>query len=332
MAGIKSIITDSKLYNNFIDWTKRVILPGFAPLPLHTVAKFFFKELGSDSLVTKASSLAYSFMLAIFPGIIFLCNLIPYMPFEGFQDKLISSLGMVLPHSAFDAVKSTLVDIIKKQNGGLLSFGFFAALFFSTNGINNLMRAFNKSSLQIETRGWLKQRLVAISLTIIVISALILGMATIGFSEFVIAKIKTELQFKDWFWLNMVAFVRWCVLAMFYFTAISFLYRYGPATTKKWRLFSPGSWLATILTILTSWGFTFYINNFGNYNKIYGSIGTLIVIMIWLFLNSLIILIGFELNASIDVSKRNVRYIKTRYNKFRSTEEPAPRGNMPRNS
>lgn len=296
------------------------MIPGFSPLPLYTVGSFFFQEISRDSLVTKASALAYNFMLAIFPGIIFLFTLIPYIPVDGFQDQLMSTISLVLPFNAFQAVQSTLEDIIKKQNGGLLSFGFFAALFFSTNGVNNLMQAFNKSSLQPETRGWLKQRLVAITLTVIMVLALIFGLSTITIGEYIISRLKSEIHFKDWFWIYIIAGVRWFILVIVYFTTISILYRYGPSHPKKWKLFSPGAWLATILALLTSWGFAFYINNFGNYNKVYGSIGTLIVIMIWLYLNSLIILIGFELNASIDLSKRSIRIVRPRFNTFK--DEP----------
>lgn len=317
---IQRFLLKVKIYKQFMDWTKKAVFPVFSPLPLYTVGSFFFQEISRDSLITKASSLAYSFMLAIFPGLIFLFTLIPYIPIDGFQDKLMSLISMLLPSNAYGAVQSTLVDIIKKQNGGLLSFGFLAALFFSTNGVTNLMDSFNKASLQPETRGWFKQRFVAIVLTFITVFALILGLSVITAGEFIIAKIKTELQFKEWFWLYVIALVRWFILAMVYFTTISILYRYGPSYQKRWKLFSPGSWLATILAILTSWGFTYYINNFGNYNKLYGSIGTLIVIMIWLFLNSLIILIGFELNASIDLSKRSIKIIRPRFNTFR--DEP----------
>ena len=318
MAGIQKILLKFKPYKRFIDWTKKAIIPGFSPLPLYTVGSFFFQEIGRDSLVDRASSLAYNFMLAIFPGLIFLFTLIPYIPISGFQDQLMSLIEMILPANSYGAVQTTLKDIIKNQNGGLLSFGFLAALFFSTNGVNNLMQAFNKASLQPETRGWFKQRLVAITLTVLTVFALLFGLAIITVSEFIISRLKSEIQFKDWFWVYIITFVRWFILVIVYFTAISVLYRYGPSYPKKWKLFSPGAWLATILALLTTWGFAFYINNFGNYNKIYGSIGTLIVIMIWLFLNSLIILIGFELNASIDLSKRSIKIVRPRFNTFRN--------------
>jgi membrane protein len=308
-----------KIYSKFIEWTKICVLPGFSPLPLYTVATFFFKEIGKDSLVNKSSSLAYSFMLAIFPGIIFLFTLIPFIPIKGFQDQLLSLIELVLPHNAFDAFESTLKDIVKTQNSRLLSFGFISALFFATNGVKNLMKAFNKSSLIIETRGWIKQRFIALVLTTVICFSIIICISAMALGEVILNYIKNELHIKDSLAVYAIQLTRWALLAILYFITISILYRYGPSHAKKWKLFSAGSWLATILAFLTIWGFSFYINHFGSYNKVYGSIGTLIVVMIWLYLNSLILLIGFELNASVDVSKRSVKIIRPTFNLFKKT-------------
>lgn len=318
MNWLHRLLLKLKPYQLLIEWSKGVVLPGFSPLPLYTIATFFFQEIAKDSLINKASSLAYNFMLAIFPAIIFLFTLIPYIPIENFQEQLLSLIALVFPEKAFIAVESTVEDIVKNQNSSLLSFGFLAALFFSTNGVHNLMQAFNKSSLQVESRSWLKQRFVSLNLTILIAFALIFGLGIMTVGEFVISFLKSKLEFKDAFWLHLIDLVRWIILVAVYFTTISILYRYGPAHPKKWRLFSAGSWLATILAVLTFWGFAFYINNFGSYNKLYGSIGTLIVIMIWMYLNSLIILIGFELNASIDLSKRSITIVKPTFNLFKS--------------
>lgn len=307
-----------KPYYLLIEWTKVMILPGFSPLPVYTVASFFFQEIGKDELVNKATSLAYNFMLAIFPAIIFIFTLIPYIPIDHFQDQLMNLIALVLPVEAYDAVKTTLLDIVSNQNSKLLSFGFLLALIFSTNGVHTLMQAFNKSSLITETRPWLKQRLVALNLTVLISFALIFGLIIMTIGESVLEFLKTELRFKDSFWLHVINLSRWFILVVVYFFTISILYRYGPANAKKWRFFSAGSWMATILAVLTFWGFSYYINNFGNYNKLYGSIGTLIVLMIWLYLNSLIILVGFELNASIDLSKRSIRIVKPQFNSFKN--------------
>ncbi len=318
MVWLHKLLLKFKPYYLLIEWTKVMILPGFSPLPVYTVASFFFQEIGKDELINKASSLAYNFMLAIFPAIIFIFTLIPYIPIDDFQNQLMNLIALVLPLEAYDAVKTTLLDIVSNQNSKLLSFGFFLALFFATNGVHTLMQAFNKSSLLIETRPWLKQRLVALYLTILISFALIFGLIIMTIGEYIFGLLKTELAFKDSFWLYILNAGRWFILVVVYFVTISLLYRYGPAHPKKWRFFSAGSWMATILAVLTFWGFSYYINNFGNYNKLYGSIGTLIVLMIWLYLNSLIIMVGFELNASIDLSKRSIRIVKPKFNTFKS--------------
>ncbi|HWW41716.1 YihY/virulence factor BrkB family protein [Pedobacter sp.] len=307
-----------RFYALFIEWTKVYILPGFSPIPLYTVASFFLKEIQKEALVNKASSLAYNFMLAIFPGIIFLFTLIPFLP-NGFQDQLMSLIELILPHKAFDAFETTLTEIIKKQNGKLLSFGFIVSVYFATNGVHNLMIAFNKSSLIMETRSWLKRRLIAFVLTLVIFISIIICIGAMTIGEIALNYIKNGLHIKGNFMYYLIQLTRWALLGILYFVTISILYRYGPAHAKKWRLFSAGSWLATILAFLTIWGFSFYINHFGSYNKVYGSIGTLIVIMIWLYLNSFILLMGFELNASIDLSKRSVKIIRPNFNLFKKT-------------
>ncbi|SER18988.1 YihY/virulence factor BrkB family protein [Pedobacter rhizosphaerae] len=319
MEWLHRQLLNFKFYSKFIEWTKLCVLPGFSPLPLYTVATFFFREIGKDALVNKASSLAYSFMLAIFPGIIFLFTLIPFIPIKGFQDQLLNLIQLVLPHNAFDAFETTLKDIVKNQNRGLLSFGFLSALFFATNGVKNLMKAFNKSSLIIETRSWLKQRLIALILTMVICFSIIICICAMALGEVLLSNLRDLVYIKDSWAVYAIQLTRWSLLAILYFITISVLYRYGPSHTKKWKLFSAGSWLATILAFITIWGFSYYINHFAGYNKVYGSIGTLIVVMIWLYLNSLILLIGFELNASVDVSKRSVKIIRPTFNLFKKS-------------
>jgi membrane protein len=308
-----------KFYCLFIEWTKVCVLPGFSPLPLYTVATFFFKEIGKDTLVNKASSLAYNFMLAIFPAIIFLFTLIPYIPKRiGFQEQLIKILALILPNNAFEAFEDTIDEIVNKQNGSLLSIGFLLSLFFATNGVHNLMKAFNKSSLVVETRTWLKQRMVAIILTLIIAFSVIICIAAMAMGELLLNYLKDEINYTGGLTVYAIQLTRWTLLAVLYFITVSILYRYGPAHAKKWKFFSAGSWFATILAFLTIWGFSFYINHFSSYNKVYGSIGTLIVMMIWLYLNSLILLVGFELNASVDLSKRSVKIIRPNFNLFKN--------------
>jgi membrane protein len=259
-------------------------------------------------------------MLAIFPATIFLCTLIPYIPIHNFQKELLLILSTVMPSNAFFAFRDTIIDIIKNQNGKLLSIGFLSTLYFATNGVTNLMKAFNKSSLLKDRRSWIKRRGVALLLTMAISFALVIAIGILVAGQEAIKFIKRHLVSKSIFWLFSLlgSVMIWVVIIVIFFVTVSILYRYGPAHKKRWKFINPGSVLATGLAILTSIGFSYYINNFSSYNKVYGSIGTIIVVMIWMYLNSLILLIGFELNASIELSKRNIRIVKPRYNTFKS--------------
>lgn len=293
-------------FRSLINWSKRTSLPGFDGAPVFDVSIFFINELQREALNTKARSLAFGFLLALFPATIFLFTLIPYIPVAHFQDQLLLLLKQILPKNAYQAFNMTLIDIIRRQRGDLLSLGFVFALFFSTNGVFSLMQAFNKSSLQTETRSFIKQRLVALTLTILVSIFLLLGITVVIGGSYVIDLLKDFNFIKDkWLYYSLLV-IRWVIIVFLFFGSISILYYYGPATTKKFKFLSAGSTLATILFILTSVAFSFYINHFSKYNKLYGSIGTLIVVMLWLYLSSLIVLVGYELNVSIALSKEKL--------------------------
>ncbi len=318
MEWLHQFLLRFRFYQYIIEWTKFIVFPGFKPISLYTVAAFFFDEIKQGTLANKASSLAYNFMLAIFPATIFLFTLIPYIPIKHFQDQLLTIMAQIMPDNAFKALQTTITDIIKNQNGKLFSFGFLTTLFFATNGVSTLMEAFNKSSLIEETRSYLHKRWVALVLTVVISFSLLIAVAIMIVGHKILIFMQTELGGKAHAWFLVIALLRWIIVIVIFFVTVSLLYRYGPAHKQRWKFFSPGAILATSLAIVTSLGFTYYINNFSSYNKIYGSIGTLIVVMIWLYLNSLIILLGFELNASIELSKRSIKIVKPRFNSFRS--------------
>jgi membrane protein len=306
MNKIKTWIWHLPLVARIVERSKHTSLIGFEGLPIYTVLEFFFKEIQKEHLNTKSTSLAFSFFLAIFPATIFLFTLIPYIPVNNFQDQLLNILAQVLPANAFEAVQTTLTDIIKNQNGGLLTFGFIAALFFSSNGIMALMRNFNKASLMLDKRPVWKKRRTAIVLTFVISIMLIIGVSLIVAGNYIISILEQYELFKGAFIRYSLVALNWIIILLLFLSIISTLYYFAPAAAKKFKFISAGSSLATLLSIGSSSGFAFYVNNFNSYNKIYGSIGTLIVIMIWLYLNSMILLIGFELNASIKILKQNL--------------------------
>lgn len=323
MKKIKSQFLKIKSVETIVEWSKTTVLPGFNELPLYTVISFFIQEIKRESILNKASSLSYNFMLAIFPSIIFLFTLIPYIPINNFQENLMEFLAIVIPTEAYDVVKSTLEDIINNQNSGLLSFGFILATFFATNGMTSLMMAFNKATLTKENRTWIQRRLTALALSFGIIIALSFGIAIFTITGLAINYLKEKINLDiSFFWTFIIKVSRWIILFAIYFFTVSVIYKFGPSVSKRWKLINPGATLATILAILTLSAFGFYINNFNAYNKLYGSIGTMIVIMIWMYLNSLILLIGFELNASISLSKQNIKPIKPKnLNVFKQDSE-----------
>jgi membrane protein len=311
-----------KKMSSFVDFTRSITLPGFNELPLYTVSVLFYQGIVKGSIPSRASSLAFNFFLALFPAIIFLFTLISYVPVDDFQDRLLDVIQGIMPHNAYEATRSTIEDIVQHKRGGLLSLGFIFALYFSTNGVNAMIEGFNKSYHSIETRTFLKQRIVALILTVLLSLLLMVSISTMIFSEAVLEYITGWGILKDKFLYMLLIAGKWVILLGMFFFGISFLYYFGPSRKRKWRFFSPGSTLATVLCVLVSLGFTYFVNNFGQYNKIYGSIGTLIVIMLWIYFNSVSLLVGFELNASIDNAgkrmKRKAELEKSR-NAFKAT-------------
>ena len=307
-----------KSYHNLVIRLRNMQPKWFGGLSVYEVLVSLINEFLQDSLLNRASSLAYNFMLALFPGIIFLFTLIAYIPVKNFQLTLLNVLQTIIPTNAYLALQSTIEDIIKNQNGKLLSLGFATALYFATNGVSNLMRSFNNSTLLLEKRTWLKRRLIATLLTVVISIALLIAVVILTAGQAVISNIQQYIATESHFWIYPIILSRWIIVISIFFFTISLLYRYGPSHKLRWNFLNPGSVLATTLAVFTSIGFSYYINNFSSYNKIYGSIGTLIVVMLWLYLNSLILLIGFELNADIDFAKRNVKIVKPRHNYFKN--------------
>ena len=288
-----------KLAHTIIKGSKKVKLPGFEGMSLYVVSKFFFHGIINGSLNMRATSLAFSFFLALFPSIIFLFTLIPYIPITNFQDSLFNLMQAMLPKAAFEATEETIIDIIKNPHGGLLSFGFISALYFSTNGFKAMIDAFNETYHKIETRTALAQRLVSLGMVLISILLISIAIALIVFTEIISSFL--DIDFISYFFIH---FGKYIVLIALCLCFISMNYHLGPKEKGKFRFITPGAILATVLTIIASLLFAYYVNHFGSYNKLYGSIGTLIVVMMWIYIVSLILLLGFDLNVSIKMAKK----------------------------
>jgi membrane protein len=300
-----NLIKQSKIVVLSINASKKIILPGFEGVPLYNVILFFIQGLQNSALGNQSASLSFRFFLAIFPGLIFIITLIPYIPIHNFQDLLLQLLKDLMPHAAFQATQDTFLDLINNKQGGLLSFGFIFALYLATDGVYAMMRGFNESVHIIEKRPAYKIRLISIMLVGIITLLLTFSTALIVFSGWVIGYLQYHNLINDGLTLYALLLGKWIILLGLLFTAISFLYFFGPSGSVKYRFISAGSTLATIFIILVSSGFAFYVNNFGSYNKLYGSIGTIIVVMLFINFNVFVILLGYELNSSIYLAKQN---------------------------
>lgn len=288
------------IWEKILAKAKKVTFPGFDGMALYDVMVFFWRSIVDGALSTRASAIAFSFFVALFPAIIFLFTLIPYIPIDNFQDELFLLIKDMVPETTFMAIKETVMDILTRQRGDLLSLGFFMALIFSTNGFASIMTAFDASLHSFERRTWIGQRLIAILLLMIMSVLLTVAIALITYGQTFINYLVESDILKDHFTIYVLSVAKWIVVLLLFFIANSFLFYLAPAKKTKWRFISAGGTLSTILNVVTFQGFSFYINRFGQYNKLYGSIGTLLVILLLMYLISMILLIGFELNASIN--------------------------------
>jgi membrane protein len=264
---------------------------------LYQILLNLFHNIRNDDILGRASSVAFSFTLAVFPAIIFLFSLIPYIPIPNLSEnaqELFEEMAM------FEQVRYTIEDIVSRPRGDLLSFSVLLSLFLASNAMMELAQTFNKIYKTVERRTYLRTRLTATILTVGLALVIFISVILLIAGQFVLDfLIKNDLLARDLLLYSIIT-LRFTVLFILFLVAISFIYFFGPALHNRWKFISIGSVVATLLALLVSYIFSFYISNFGTYNKIYGSIGAMIALMVWIYMISVILLIGFEVNASID--------------------------------
>jgi membrane protein len=285
-----------------IDKSKATSLPGFRGIPLFDVVKFFIGQVKTVGMTERASAIAYNFFMAIPPAIIFLFTLIPFLPItQQFQDEMFGLIKDVIPGEKDNPVLiSFLQDFINKPRNGLLSLGFILSMFFSSNAMMGIMRSFDKNYIGFRKRTELQKRGAALKITMVLFIIVFVSVLLLISRGSVLQWLGIESRTVR----NIILNARWVIIVLLFFACISYIYRHAPAVHKKWRLINPGSILATFLMLLLTALFSWWVGRFGNYNELYGSIGTVLILMILIFINSLILLIGFELNVSISSLKK----------------------------
>ncbi|WP_010136565.1 YihY/virulence factor BrkB family protein [Ochrovirga pacifica] len=285
------------LLNKVVLFGKKIPVPGLLGMSLYDLLEMYSIGIVKGALTSRAGGISYSFFMALFPFMLFMLTLIPYIPIDGFQENFLALISELLPPKTFTAVGTVLADIANNKYGGLLSFGFLVSIFLMTNGVNAVFAAFEHSVHVREIRSVIKQYLISLGTSLTMSFMLIVTVAATIFFEF-------GLEFliqKDWIsddmlWLGNL---RYLLFMFLIFCTVSMLYYFGTKEGRKTRFFSAGSILTTVLSLLTFYGFGIYVVKFSKYNELYGSIGTLLVLMLFIWLNAIILLLGFELNASI---------------------------------
>ncbi|HRH56542.1 MAG: YihY/virulence factor BrkB family protein [Chitinophagales bacterium] len=287
----------------FQDRMKKMTLPGFEGIAVYDVVQRFKQEVKDDDLSIRASSISFYFILALFPSIIFFFSLIPYVPIEHFDDKIMNGLKSILPNGIFIILETTIRDIVSIQNGGIVSINFFLAMFVASNGVNSMMKAFDKVNQTFKERNWWQKRLAAIRILFLVSLQIIIAvLLIIKGKEFLLLMLKL-MHTESKITLFILRVVKTFLILFSFFNIIALIYYFGPSVKKKYRYFSAGATFATLFSILMTIFFRFYAAYLNNFNRLFGSLGIMIVIMMLIYLNALVLLFGFELNNSIAVNK-----------------------------
>jgi membrane protein len=286
---------------------KSIKLPYSEGLTLYHLAELYITGIVKGDISYRAGAIAFSFFMSLFTFALFLLNLIPYIPLEDFQQDFMQFVADNVPPNTFYAIKGILDDILHNSQGGLLSVGILLAILLMSNGMNAILSGF-QSSLHITIkRTYFRQYALAIGLSLVFAILLIITVAAIVTLEVIIHTLTSQGFLTDDVYLLKLG--RFVVLIALVLTITSLLFKFAAKETRNAAFFSYGSVFSTILFGLTSYGFGIYVVRFAKYNQLYGSIGTLLVLMLYIWINCFILLLGFELNALIHKLKRKNLYI-----------------------
>lgn len=277
-----------------------IVLPGLDGATLYNVGKFFITALNRSTLMERTAAVTYNFIMALPPTFLFLFSLVPYLPLKNVQQTILSTVKLLTPnHKIYVGVSGVLKDFMNKQHSDVLSFGILLVLFFSSNGMVGLMKSFDKSLALYKKRTALQRRWTAVKLTILLILVGILTLSVLILQN----KSLNKWVLSIYPHIVAVKILSYVILMLVIFLTFCLIYTYGPSLSHRFKFVSAGSVFATIASLSATSVFFFLVNNFLNYNKVYGSIGTLIAFMVFVWLNTLIILLGYELNVSILLGK-----------------------------
>ncbi|MEO1030852.1 MAG: YihY/virulence factor BrkB family protein [Bacteroidota bacterium] len=292
--------------NLVVRFFKQIRLPGFEGLSIYDLLELYILGIVKGALTTRASAIAFSFFTAIFPFLLFVIILIPYIPIDDFQTEFLEFLNSILPPQTSDFFFANIFENISGGSGaGLLSSVFLLSMLLMANGVNAVFSGFENSYHEQLTRNVFQQYMYALGVALILAILVLLTVAVFGYTQiYVITPLNDALHTEEATMKLWISIVKYLFFVIMVYLATATLYYFGTKEGRHAKFFSVGALLTTLLIILTSYLFGIYIDSFSQYNKLYGSIGALLILLLYLWLNSNILLLGYELNASLQYLRK----------------------------
>lgn len=295
--NIEVKLLEIPVVRNVVIGLKKIKLPWLQGLSLYYLIELYFIGIIESALTYHASAIAFSFFMALFPFALFILNLIPFIPLDGFQEDFLLFVKEGVPPNTYDAIYKIISDILNNSDSGLLSSGFILSIFLMANGLNGILGGFETSRHVLVKRGFIRQYIVALAMSMLLSFLLIVTVATIVVFEVLLQKTVFSDQ------IQLIVLGRYAFVIVMILLTISVLFKFGTKREKNRAFISIGSVFTTILIILDSYLFGIWVVKFSKYNELYGSIGTLLILMFYIWINCMILLLGFELNATINKLK-----------------------------
>ena len=296
-------VKDWEMFKNIKGIMQGIKIPGYVDLSVYSLSKIYISGLVKGALASRAGSVSFSFFMALFPFLLFMLNLIPFIPIANLNETFFLFIESLMPDSSRGFFMSIYYDIQDNQRGGLLSSSFLMSILFMGNGVNSLFSAFQGSHHVKVSRPFLRKYLYAIFIGLLISILLITSVIVYVFFEINILDNLSEQGIikNDANWLQTGEYI---LLAFMTILIPAILYFFGTPGGRKERFFSTAVFITAGMFLISTFIFGVYVNTFSSYNELYGSIGALLILMLYIWVNSVILLLGFELNMTLNGLKK----------------------------
>lgn len=299
LKKIKRKVLFSRAFRRLVGRADDVVLPGFEGFSIYRIGRFFLQALSDGQITIRASAIAFKVFIAFFPGVIMLLTLIPFIPISDFQIKLLITFRDLLPAEVYRFIESTLHDLLVKKHGTLLSVSFLIGIYLASNSIDAILEGFSQSTNLHIWHSPLKQRLLSLGLMLVLPILGLIGIPVLTMSGIAIDRLTDHGILTSQIQVYALIAAKWLISTLLVLGFVSLLYAAGDPTSRKFRFITPGALLAMLLVLLISEALAFVFSNITDYNALYGSIGAILAVQLWIYFNMIALLIGHELNAAI---------------------------------